>query len=59
MLVDKFRDAWGMCHVWERSVYRILAGKRGGWGPLGRPRHRRDDTITRWEMVTVLALSIF
>jgi hypothetical protein len=29
----------------EKSAYRILVGKLGGKGPLGRSRHRWDDNI--------------
>jgi len=28
-----------------RDVYRILVGKPGGKGPLGRPKRRWDDNI--------------
>jgi hypothetical protein len=34
-----------MWHVWERNVYRVLAGKPGGKRPLGRPRRRWEDGI--------------
>jgi hypothetical protein len=29
----------------ERSVYRVLVGKREGKRPLGRPKHRWEDNI--------------
>jgi len=29
----------------ERGVYRVLAGKPEGKGPLGRPRRRWEDNI--------------
>ena len=31
----------------RKSVYRVLVGKPEGKGPLGRPRHRREE-IVRW-----------
>jgi hypothetical protein len=31
--------------TWERSEYRILAGKLEGKGPLGRPRRRWENSI--------------
>ena len=30
----------------RRGVYRVLVGKPGGKRPLGRPRHRWEDSIT-------------
>jgi hypothetical protein len=29
----------------KRNAYRILVGKPGGKGPLGRPKRRREDNI--------------
>jgi hypothetical protein len=29
----------------DRGVHRVLVGKHEGKGPLGRPRHRREDNI--------------
>jgi hypothetical protein len=29
----------------EKKVYRVLVGKPGGKGPLGRPRRRWEDEI--------------
>jgi hypothetical protein len=29
----------------ERNEYRVLVGKPGGKRPLGRPRHRWEDTV--------------
>jgi hypothetical protein len=34
-----------MWPAWERKLYRILAGKPDGKGPLERPRHRWEDGI--------------
>jgi len=31
----------------RRRVYRILVGKPDGKRPLGRPRHRREDSIKK------------
>ena len=30
---------------WNKSAFKILAGKPTGNRPLGRPRHRWEDTI--------------
>jgi hypothetical protein len=32
-----------MWHAWERSVYRVLMGKKEGKRPLGRPRREWED----------------
>jgi len=29
----------------RRGIYKVLAGKSEGKGPLGRPRHRWEDNI--------------
>jgi hypothetical protein len=36
-----------MYHVWgeRRGVYWVLMGKHEGKKPLGRPRHRWEDTV--------------
>jgi len=31
--------------VEDRGVHRVLVGKPEGKGPLGKPRHRREDNI--------------
>jgi hypothetical protein len=45
----KSRRMWWAGHVAcmgeERKVYKVLAGKREGKKPLGRPRHRLEDGI--------------
>jgi hypothetical protein len=35
----------------KRNAYRILVGKPEGKRPLGRPRHRWEDTIKMDEVV--------
>jgi hypothetical protein len=35
------------CMREKRNAYRILVGKLEGKRPLGRPRHRWEDNITR------------
>jgi len=29
----------------RRGVYKVLVGKSEGKGPLGRPRHKREDNV--------------
>ena len=42
----KMRWAGHLARIGERrGVYRILVGKPGGKGPIGRPRHRWEDNI--------------
>jgi hypothetical protein len=33
-----------------RVVYRVLVGKGEGNRPLGRPRHRREDKMDKWDV---------
>jgi len=40
------RRVWHVVHMGERrGVYRVLVGKPEGKRPLGRPRHRWEDSI--------------
>ena len=34
-----------MWHVWGRGTYKVMVGKPDGKRPLGRDRHRWEDTI--------------
>jgi hypothetical protein len=40
-------DGQGMLYSWERSAYRILAGKHEGKRLLGRSEHRWNNNI-KW-----------
>jgi hypothetical protein len=53
--VIKLRIRWvgHVAHVGERrGIYRVLVGKPKGMRPLGKPRHRGEDSIKidLWEM---------
>jgi hypothetical protein len=42
----RMRWAGHVAHMWEgRGVYRVLVRRPEGKIPLGRPRHRWEDTI--------------
>ena len=42
----RMRRAGHVPHVGKgRGAYRVLAGKREGKSPLGRPRHKWEDNI--------------